>query len=564
MKHIIYILLLSLSLTAGAVELDGNIINDGSTDWIDLFDVSGDNEPVQAASLPGGYAQSVFVRDFNPGKSGPDISTFATGSKDTLDINPGWECSKSNNVNDKTDILNAYATAKTDGDDVIVYFALERYSNEGDGNIGFWFLKDGSVACDPNPKSGSFTGNHSDGDILIVSEFSKGGDKVDIIAYKWLNGALISAGIGSQCPLDSSNVNICATVNSIPVLEADIPWLTETKKSGQGYSPDLDVSQFFEGKINLTQLGLVGCFSKYMAVTRSSTSLTATLFDYALGNFELCSIDVTKQCSTGINPVVNSTGDAVITLFDVNVLNDGVSTLSDVSIKEDITFDDNEYCEIVAYDGIPLLIPVDISDGNFYKVADSLTRDQTLVVQLKCESNDNPLVNKVTAAASSIASSNGPDLTASYEMTTAESCPLDISPMIDVTKSCNDLRLVHDSGVLTVEVEADITVSNTSDEKLTSVTVADYIGDSNNGTVIPVVHVDVNGVELEAFDGILAPSETVYFKSTYIPTDTDDGIDTNDSPGTSAFTDRAEASGTGVISNSTVGDFSTATCPLCQ
>ena len=37
-----------------------------------------------------------------------DGTTFATGSKDTLDIT-GWQCNKDNNVNSKIDIMNAYA-----------------------------------------------------------------------------------------------------------------------------------------------------------------------------------------------------------------------------------------------------------------------------------------------------------------------------------------------------------------------------------------------------------------------------------------------------------------------
>ncbi len=568
---ILLIMLGATSVYAADLELDGNIRNNGITDWEDIFDVSGNNVPTPANPLPAGFGQAVFVRDFVPGKSGPDISTFATGSKDTLNISPGWECTKSNNVNDKTDIVNAYATASTNGD-VIAYFALERYSNDGTGNVGFWFLKDGSTGCDPSPKTGSFTGNHADGDILIVSEFSKGGGVATILAYRWVGGAggfldPTPIAAGSQCIGGGGGQNLCAIVNGNLLtgygVGKDVPWLTETKASGPNPSNDLLESEFFEGKINLTQLGLVGCFSKYMAVTRSSTSLTATIFDYALGNFSLCSIDVTKACTTGVdNPVVNATGDAIVTLFDVVVTNDGVSTINNVSIEEDITLGTGESCKVVAIDGNPVG-PVDISNGSPYVVKASLAKDATVTTQVSCETNDNPLDNKVTARAKSIASAGAPDLSDSYDMTAAQLCPLNISPMIDVNKQCTDVRLTKVSDILTVEVEVDIDLTNTSDEKLESVLISNVVGDTAGGTPITLNHVDVNGLPLPAFDGDLAPGETAYFKSIYVPSDVDGGIAADNDTGDANFTDRVDASGVGAISGSSATDFSTATCPLC-
>ena len=88
-----------------------------------------------------------FDRDFATNANGTfstnDPTTFATGSKDTLPITPGWQCNFDNNVNSKIDIMNAYATAFTGANgDQILYFAMERNSNTGDGNVGFWFLQD--------------------------------------------------------------------------------------------------------------------------------------------------------------------------------------------------------------------------------------------------------------------------------------------------------------------------------------------------------------------------------------------------------------------------------------
>ncbi|MBD3635256.1 MAG: hypothetical protein HUJ23_10170 [Methylophaga sp.] len=561
------------AVIAADLELEGNILNDGNTDWEDIFDVSGNNVPTQANSLPAGYVESVFVRDFVPGASGPDISTFTTGSKDTLNITPGWECTRSNNVNDKTDIVNAYAVAATNGD-IIVYFAMERYSNEGTGNIGFWFLKDGSTGCavQPNgPKTLPFTGNHSDGDILIVAEFDNGGANVTILAYRWVGGAggfldPTPVAADSKCVNGGAAQNLCGIVNGNLLAGygagTDVPWLTETKQPGNTPSNDLDVSEFFEGKINLTALNLVGCFTKYMAVTRSSTSLTATIFDYALGDFSLCSIDVTKACTTGIdNPVINNTGDKVVTTFDVTVTNDGAGSVSNVTIEEDITLSAGESCELIAIDGDTTGLPTDISNGLPVEIAASLAKDASVVAQVRCTTNDNPLDNKVTARAKSVASAGSADLVESYDMTEQQLCPLAVNPMIDVNKSCTDVRLTTVGGVLTMEVEVDVTLTNTSEEKLINVLIANVVGDTAGGTPIPLQHVDSDGeTVLPAFDGDLAPGETVYFESVYVPTVVKDG---GTDPATASFEDRVDASGVGAISGQTATDFSTADCPLC-
>ena len=43
-----------------------------------------------------------------------------------------------------------------------------------------------------------------------------------------------------------------------------------------------------EGGIDLTDLGLTGCFSSFMAETRSSPQIGAQLKDFVLGTFESC------------------------------------------------------------------------------------------------------------------------------------------------------------------------------------------------------------------------------------------------------------------------------------
>jgi hypothetical protein len=175
-------------------ELDGDVRNEpdpaGRVDWADLFDSSG----APRSSLPANFL-GMFSQDFILGGNA-DQTTFTTGSKDTLNISDGWECVPANNVNDKTDLLNTYTAFYVDpnNQDEVLYFGLERASNDGDGNVAIWFLRDPSVSCIASGKGGcggsvGFTGNHMDGDLLVVSAFTKGGTFSTIDVYRWMGDA---------------------------------------------------------------------------------------------------------------------------------------------------------------------------------------------------------------------------------------------------------------------------------------------------------------------------------------------------------------------------------------
>jgi hypothetical protein len=285
-----------------AFQLDGDVVttpdtnvggNTQTIDWEDLFDASG-NE----LALPTDFTASTFHKDFN--NTGTtfltnDATTFATGSKDTLPITPGWQCNFDANVNSKIDVMNGYAAAYTDpvsGDDIL-YFALERNINTGDANVGFWFLQD-EVSCDSTAGNQPFVGDHSDGDLLIVSAFTKGGTVSTIDVYQWVGGASGAldpdpVAHGADCKTTAGGVTACATVNTGTITT---PWLTSNKQDGVGHS--LRISEFFEGGLNLTEANLAGqCFNTFMADTRSSQSLTATLFDFSLGKLGVCESSIT-------------------------------------------------------------------------------------------------------------------------------------------------------------------------------------------------------------------------------------------------------------------------------
>ncbi|GAA2475894.1 hypothetical protein GCM10009858_11600 [Terrabacter carboxydivorans] len=277
-------------------QLDGDVsasttTNVGGTtqaiDWSTLFGSTG-NE----LALPSGYTASVFSKDFNTNANGSfntsDATTYTTGSKDTLPIS-GWQCTASNNVNSKIDVMNSYATAYTaPNGHQLLYFALERNTNSGDANVAFWFLQD-QVACNDNGSTATFSGQHRDGDLLIVSAFTNGGAVSTVDVYRWNGGANGTLGTtpvahGVDCKTTAAGDTGCATVNTGTITT---PWPTANFKDGVGHS--LRIAEFYEGGLDLTANNLGGkCFNTFTGDTRSSQSLTATLFDYSLGNLGEC------------------------------------------------------------------------------------------------------------------------------------------------------------------------------------------------------------------------------------------------------------------------------------
>ncbi|WP_417861545.1 hypothetical protein [Winogradskyella sediminis] len=480
----------STAIYAQNFELDGNIMAEGDVDWSSLFTVSGDDIPVEKASLPSGYGPATFVRDFEPGKKGPDKSTFTTGSKDTLDILGGWSCTKSNNLGAKFDIINIYATAYYDAatKDTILYFGLERSGNEGDGNVGFWFNQDGTVGCEHTGGGGStdFTGQHKNGDLLIVSAFSNGGTVSTIETYKWMNGTLVPSVSGGQCGPDGVEDGACAIVNDEPLLGygigTEIPWLTETKQPGNTPSNDLDVSKFFEGGVNLTKNNLEACFASYMGVTRSSTSTTSTLHDYAIGSFPFCAISTRKTCDTiSLAGGDGTEGNPLIYNIDFRawVTNDG---LAPIPASETVKIVDNA--------GTP---DDNIDDVTVTKLVSDLTGggDWLPDVELFVTAEGSSDATQPTGSFTS--STNGPVNIVKATVTLAgndaltatgqNTCDgLTLSPMLSVDKECTSSDLVLEYDKLVVKNAYSIEVCNEGTSPLTNISIMDDTA-GYNGTV---------------------------------------------------------------------------------
>lgn len=268
-----------------------------------LFQLDGDPQDATLATAPDDWEtlKSSTAKDAGfvaktaipivDGESPADTTYFTGGgSKDVRDIG-AWQYSSNDVAPDKDEILNAGAAAyKVDTDDngvkeLIVFFNADRFANDGDSQIGFWFFKD-----DVHPDgSGRFTGEHKAGDVLVLSDFSQGGTIANLKAYEWIGGKNplkeLNAGSGSvDCEASGHNANVCAVENDG---NTNAIWAYTPKSGSANVYP---TGSFLEGGINVTKLVPSGqpCFASFLAETRSSTSPTAQLKDFASGSFPVC------------------------------------------------------------------------------------------------------------------------------------------------------------------------------------------------------------------------------------------------------------------------------------
>ncbi|HET6201704.1 MAG TPA: hypothetical protein VFI25_02750 [Planctomycetota bacterium] len=263
-------------------ELDRNAVDGPASgdDW----------DKVLVAGTGGGFVHTGVMQDPSP------ATVFAGGGSKDLNDLPSWGHG-SGTVPNKDDITNAYAvaylnttdTGLNNAGDQIVYFGADRFANNGDSQIGFWFFQQ-QVRLNSN---GTFLGVHEIGDTLVLSDFSQGGSVSTIRVYEWVgsggsDGSLDLLYTGADCATTAPDSPLCATVNTAATPS---PWPYAPKVGAPGSFP---TGSFFEGGINVTRIVPAACcFSSFLAETRSSTSVSATLKDFVLGNLDTCGLTVT-------------------------------------------------------------------------------------------------------------------------------------------------------------------------------------------------------------------------------------------------------------------------------
>ncbi|WP_143055598.1 SprB repeat-containing protein, partial [Flavobacterium terrigena] len=230
---------------------------------------------------------------------------WTQGSKDT-DPSPtlNWKWVKGNS-NDKGDIGNAGAVLLG----TKLYFFGDRAAFNGDAQIGFWFFLNDVMPTGTGDSASPFVGEHANGDILIISNFTNGGGIVQPIVYVWagktannpgalvlINANVVSATLASN----SVSYNVPGGASGTPMFNGDT-WIFSPKSGPANTYP---VPLFFEGSLDLATIqGISPCFKRFLLETRNSQSLTASLQDLAAGGFSgvppAPSAVASSRCGTG-------------------------------------------------------------------------------------------------------------------------------------------------------------------------------------------------------------------------------------------------------------------------
>lgn len=566
-------------------ELDGDPTKTGAlADWNNIFGLPTPYPTPRGVPVAGGGA--TFVVDGATLPGGKEASTWSGSNKD-IDLVSTWEYKSAKVTPDKDNITNAYAKAygvDHDGDPetpnhLWLYFGADRYSNNGDAALGFWFFRN-DVGLAPD---GKFSGEHAIGDILVQVDFVSGGKSSEVQIFSWVGSGGSHGALQELAFAASNGVEVCTTGDTACAITnqiaTDSPWAYSPKSGSENVFP---LESFFEAGIDVTALIGQVCFSSFMAETRSSHSETAELKDFALGDFNLCSIDVEKVCVAD-SQVVNAADETFTTTHLVAIANDGFgSTLYDVELSDTLA-SASKTCEIKSIasspggaTGIAGVGFVFDSASDSVEVADTLTG--TLTVELECTAPDNPFRNAVAVKASSFPGSPQ-DVTDSDTETTEEAgvCEADLNVGLALNKWCQgddggtsnpnpyfgdgdanaenplELSVFLKPPLYTPEVCVDIELSNTSSNQRM---VIDTLVDSDLGNLLPMGGLTLNPL------GTAGDKYSV--SRCYTPTGPDGADGSPVNPALAMYTDSVSATGHGKLDNApaSAGPI-TATCGLC-
>jgi hypothetical protein len=544
--------------TANAVQ-DGGL--PGAEDWETLYD-SGANTGGTSKAFTG------IVPD--PGSQ----SIFVGGRKDIQDI-PEWGHKDTGGLPDKDNLTNAYAAAYDDPDsgDLIAYFGADRFANVGDAFMGFWFFA-GQVSANPD---GSFSGQHTLLDVLVLANFPQANNAVPIIqAYKWdpsCSKAASNSPSEGQCAAKNlrllRNGNTCGSADHDPCATTNdstvtAPW-PYTAKTGEN---DFPFESFFEGGINLSEFAGETCFSSFLAETRSSSSPTATLKDFVLGQFATCGIEANKACD---DPVINNTMPPTLSYTIAGwIHNTGTGTLGTIGVTDlPYAIDTGSLalyelsgtagCEVADLATLDTVAELQACEGLAY--GGSLPGDGAIIYEATITSTtDESFSDTITATATPFGGSSA----IPPAMATATCTPTTQNANLNVTKSCDvDLKDVGDH--VEVAATATITVCNIGESVLSNVQVTDPQIDGGADLLS-------SGTSLDPDDGAPGGSDCVTitdkaFSPASLPTGTN-GTFTNTVTATAEGDPFATSPGANCAYDSGLDkivcmDTSTATCDLC-
>lgn len=500
-------------------ELEGNATVEGpGDDWANTV-------PVKTAGSEA--IVSTFIAD---GSGNATIFTGG-GSKDIRDISQWAWKDDAGGLPDKDNITNAYAAAYVNAqnpDDLTFYFGADRFANDGDAQMGFWFFKN-QVQLGP---TGNFVGpdgvtvaSHSDGDVLVLVNMSNGGAVARAAAFRWVNGGLVAFATeldNAKCG-SNSDPNLCVISNPG---DSPAPWAYTPKAGTPGTFPTFS---FIEGGVNVSILNpgsRIGCFSSFLAETRSSTVANSTLKDFALGQFDTCKLDISKICPT----VTYDAGTNLLTYTAlVTVKNSGIGTVFDVTVTDTAS-------------GQPPATQTLASLGTGVTQVFTFT-----FVQTPSPTMPNPPSD--TASVSAAAAPGGDQIVHAGPVS-ATCQQVSFDALLSITKTC-ETRLEVSGGKVVVAVLISGNVCNNppSDptvipEAISGITVTD-------DPALPEGTITI---------GTLATGQCAPYTSKYFPGTLFGG---STLPHDQQYEDTASARGTGVATGQAKLNTATARCPLC-
>jgi len=469
------------------LELDGNSTVQQNDDW-DRLNGNGSGN---------GVAGSSMARSFVSGSASIPVFTGG-GSKDPLDVTQ-WKW-KVGGTPDKDALTNGYVAAYRGLDGhAILAFGADRYSTNGDANIGFWFFQQ-DVHPDGTGTSGAgspFTGRHVNGDLLVVSTFTQGGGVANMSVYAWDSSCLradsnlvvgacadtnlrvkfLKSGGAGSCAAETTG---CADVNPQPIT-VSWPYLA---KFGIGTNV-IPTGGFYEGALDLTTIfgSAAPCYASFVMETRTSQSTTATLKDLLAGPITMCTVSTTQSCAG--NGVLNAAGTSIRYTYGGTVTKSNVNTLTNVTLIDSLPTGSTN--AVVKVGGTPVSLttcPTGSPAGSLCAVLGNLSGDTTLDWTVEFDSTQVSVQGSATVRASTTGGSPGACGTAGTlcSAPAGEACTTVTSNQVSISKTCGiavdypngpaqGTQLALQSGMAVVKMYFSGEISNTGDTPLTNVTV---------------------------------------------------------------------------------------------
>jgi hypothetical protein len=286
--------------TPGSADIAGDG-NQSGPDWADIFGSGGNVD-----DLHGGLAAE-FIADEISSKQSSDPTTFESRNKNSDPIS-SWEWG-AGGVASKGELSNFYVYATSNASNLIIYAGLERVDPGGDTHVDIE-LNQASVApltCGGSPCG--FSGQRTLNDVLLVMDYTKGGD-LGVVEVRVWNGSTWDP-IGNPVNNEGCSTDdiICGFNNGSSF--QDSSWQHYLLDHNQVIPTDnVERNAFTELGVNVTQLlaqlpepNTTPCFRSVQAKTRSSSSFDSTLLDFAMTPIDLCQTRISIDPLSAANQV---------------------------------------------------------------------------------------------------------------------------------------------------------------------------------------------------------------------------------------------------------------------